>query len=262
MDLAKTYPVTETILVRDLMALGVEPGMTLMVHSSLRSVGWVVGGPATVVRSVLQVLGPEGTAVMPAATPLCADPASWSSPRIPAEWLEDVREHLPVFDIRTTPTSMGSVPEAFRNWPGTLRSSHPLESVCARGPMAEKITSVHPLEYSEGHGGPFGRLYDLDSRILLLGVGFNRCTALHYAESLVPTRRETKVRFPTLEGERRVWVEVRNVADDLDTHFPLIGREYLATGSPNRGRVGEAEAILVEMRDLVSFAMAYFNRVL
>ena len=196
---------------------------------------------------------------MPAATPLCADPASWSSLRIPAEWLDDVREHLPVFDVRTTPTSMGSVPEVFRNWPGTIRSSHPLESVCARGPMAEKITSVHPFEYSEGHDGPFGRLHDLDSRILLLGVGFNRCTALHYAESLVPKRRETKVRFPAIEGGRRIWMEVPNVADDLDTHFPVIGREYLGSGRPNRGRVGEAEAILVEMRDLVSFAVKYFN---
>ncbi len=199
---------------------------------------------------------------MTAATPLCGDPASWSSPPVPDKWLDHVRENLPVFDIRTTPTSLGAVPETFRNWPGTTRSNHPLESVCARGPKAEEITSVHPLAYSKGHSGPFGRLFDLDSSVLLLGVGFNRCTALHYAESLVETRRETTVRFPELKNGHRVWVEVPNVADDLDTHFPVIGREYLATGRPSRGQVGEAEAVLIAMRDLVSFAVEYFKRVL
>lgn len=262
MDFKKTHPVTGPTLTRDLASLGVAPGTTLTVHSSLRSLGFVVGGPPTVVRSLLEALGPDGTLVMPAATPQCADPATWSSPRLPEEWLDEVRHHLPLFDVQTTPTSLGAIPETFRTWPGTRRSDHPLESVCARGPRAEEITSVHPLEFSEGHGGPFGRLHDLESRILLLGVGFNRCTALHYAESLAPKRRETTVRFPMLDGDQRVWREVPNVADDLDTHFPRIGEEVLATGRARRGRVGQADAILVDMRDLVDLAVGYFERVL
>ena len=262
MNRTQARPISETDLVRDFKALGIAPGMTLVVHSSLRSVGWVLGGAPTVVRSILQALGRDGTAVMPAATPHCADPASWHEPHIPAEWMDHVREHLPVFDPRTTPTSMGAVPETFRNWPGTMRSHHPVESVCANGPLAAKITAPHPLAYSEGPDGPFGRLHELDSRILLLGVGFNRCTALHYAESLAPNRRVTTVRFPVLEDGKRLWKQVQNVADDLDTHFPVLGEQYLASGRPGRGKVGQAEAVLVDMRDLVDFAVEYFNRVL
>ena len=37
-------------LVDDLVELGVLPGATVMVHSSLREVGWTVGGPVTVIR--------------------------------------------------------------------------------------------------------------------------------------------------------------------------------------------------------------------
>lgn len=258
----ETRPKTLARLAEDLRRLGVEAGTTLMVHSSLRAVGWVLGGPPTVVQALLDVLGPTGTLVMPAASPRSGDPASWSNPEIPAEWLDEVREHLPLFDPRTTPTTMGAIPETFRNWPGTRRSDHPLESVCARGPEADGITATHPLAFSEGHDGPFGRLFDLDCRILLLGVGFHRCTALHYAESLSSERRVASVRFPVRESGRRVWVEVPNVADDLDTHFPVIGERYLEAGRGTRGRVGEAESILVEMRDLVGFAVEQFETLL
>ena len=71
---------TETSLRQDLVTIGVTPEMTLLVHSSLSSIGWVVGGPPTVVRALLNVLGERGTLVMPAATPHCTDPATWASP--------------------------------------------------------------------------------------------------------------------------------------------------------------------------------------
>ena len=150
------------------------------------------------------------------------------------------------------------IPETFRNWPGTLRSEHPLESVCARGPRAEEVTRDHPIAFSDGPGSPF----DLDSRILLLGVGFNRCTALHFAESLVARRRTMTVRFLRHEGARRKWIEVPNVADDLDTHFPVIGAQYLSARRATEGTAGEAKALCFRMRDLVDFAREYFERVL
>ena len=255
-------PTTERILRRDLTAIGVEPGTTLVVHSSLSAIGWVLGGAPAVVRALLDAVGDHGNLAMPAATPHCADPATWREPKIPEAWIDEVRENVPTFDARTTPTSMGAIAETFRNWPGTIRSEHPLESVCARGPRAVEITRDHPIAFSEGPGSPFARLYDLDSRILLLGVGFNRCTALHFAESLVARRRIMTVRFPRLEVVRREWVEVMNVADDRGTLFPVIGAEYLSDKRAMQGKVGEAEAVYCRMRDLVDFARDYFDRVL
>lgn len=254
--------ITEERLRQDLKAIGVAPGTTLIVHSSLNAIGWVLGGAPTVVRALVNVIGEEGNLAMPAATPHCADPSTWRERMVSQTWLEQMRNHLPVFDVRTTPTTLGAIPETFRNWPGTLRSNHPLESVCVRGPDAAAVTREHPLAFSEGPGSPFARLYDLDSFILMLGVGFNRCTALHFAESLVPTRRTMSVRFLQLEGAQRVWVEVPNVADDNDTHFPAIGSQYMDSrgGGASEGFIGEAKAIYLRMRDLVEFARAYFER--
>ena len=252
--------ITEERLRQDLQTIGVTAGSTLIVHSSLSAMGWVLGGASTVVRALTNVVGDGGTLAMPAATPHCADPATWREPKVPQAWLAHMRNHLPLFDIHTTPTTLGAIPETFRNWPGTLRSDHPLESVCVRGPHAAAVTRDHPLPFSEGPGSPFARLYELDSYILLLGVGFDRCTALHFAESLVPSRRTMVVRFPRFDGTRREWVEVPNVADDNGTHFPAIGAQYMESRRASQGLIGEAQAIYLRMRDLVEFARSYFER--
>jgi len=55
--------VTRAALRRDLVAIGVEPGMTLVVHSSLSSIGRVSGGAPRVVSVLIETLGPRGTIV-------------------------------------------------------------------------------------------------------------------------------------------------------------------------------------------------------
>lgn len=258
----ENQPQLKKTLIQDLMTIGIESNMTLMVHSSLSAIGWVLGGAPTVVEALLEVIGNQGTLVMPAATPNCADPASWDAPIISDTWLDIVREHLPVFNPKITPTTMGAIAECFRTWPGTRRSVHPLSSVCANGPLAEDIVSEHALDFSEGNGTPFEKLHKLDSWILLLGVGFNRCTALHFAEFQVDNRRVKKSRFPMVKDGRRVWVAVEDMATDNSTHFPIVGDQFLNFGKALTGSIGEAGSTLFRMGDLVSFASSYFERVL
>jgi aminoglycoside 3-N-acetyltransferase len=233
-------------LVAEFVGLGMRSNMTVMAHSSLSQVGWTEGGPVTVIRALLKVLEPHGTLVMPAESP----------------HLSTIREHLPVFDPWTTPTTMGAIPEAFRTYPGTRRSNHPLVSVCANGRRADEITAEHALEFCEGRGTPFEKLYDLDAYTLLLGVGFDRCTSLHYAESLVPARRTTISGFPVIENGQRVWVETSDMAADNGVHFPVVGKRFVDRGDVQVGRIGEADSTLFSTRALVDFAAAYFRQVL
>lgn len=255
-------PNTPETLREDFERLGIAPAMTLMVHSSLGKVGWTVGGPATVIRALLATLGEEGTLVMPAETPYVSDPESWHDTRVRPEWFDVIREHLPVFDPRTTPTTMGAIPEAFRTFPGTQRSNHPLVSVCANGRLAEEITRRHTLEFSEGTGTPFEKLYTFDAYTLLLGVGFDRCTSLHFAESLVSAGRTTVHRSPILKNGERMWAEYRDMADDNGVHFPAVGSMFLEHGAVRSGHVGGASALFFSTRELVDFAQAYFNEAL
>jgi aminoglycoside 3-N-acetyltransferase len=236
---------TTASLVQAFSSLGLHRDMIVMVHSSLGRVGWTEGGPIAVIQALLEVLGPDGTLVMPAESPQLGDPSNRD-----------------VFDPHTTPTTMGAIPEAFRSYPGTLRSSHPLVSVCANGRLAQEITAQHALEFCEGRGTPFEKLYDLGAWTLLLGVGFNRCTSLHYAESLVPNRRTMISRFPLIENGVRVWVEKLSMGTDNGTHFPIVGQRFVACGHVRSGKVGNADTLFFSTRALVDFAEVYFREVL
>jgi aminoglycoside 3-N-acetyltransferase len=255
-------PNTLNSLCRDLSDLGLKSGMTVMVHSSLGQIGWTVGGPVTVIRALLDVLGTAGTLVMPAESPQISDPSTWNDPRVKPEWYEVIRDNLPEFDAQTTPTSMGAVPEAFRTYPGTLRSNHPLVSVCANGRLARDITRHHALEFCEGKGTPFEKLYEMGAYTLLLGVGFNRCSSLHYAESLVPNRRTTISRFPIVRNGERVWMQTPDMDFDNGVHFPVIGKQFSETHAPRTGPVGNADSSFFSTRELVDFAKSYFLRTL
>jgi len=151
-----------------LRSLGVRPGGSLLVHSSLRALGRVPGGAETVVRGLLAALGEDGTLLLPALS------------------YELVRSSNPVFDVRGTPSNMGLIPEHFRLRPGTQRSIHPTHSVCAVGPRAEHLLGAH-LEDSTpvGPHSPFRRLRDAGGQILMLGCSLRPNTSMHGVEELV-----------------------------------------------------------------------------
>ena len=135
-------------------------------------------------------------------------------------------------------------------------------SVCANGPLAKEITAEHAFEFCEGKGTPFEKLYTHGAYTLLLGVGFNRCSSLHYAESLVPARRTVISRFPIVLNGERVWAETRDMATDGGVHFLVVGAQFIETGAVRTARVGNAVAMLFPTRQLVDFAETYFRRVL
>jgi aminoglycoside 3-N-acetyltransferase len=250
---------TRRELASDLTALGVRRGEVLLVHSSLRSLGWVPGGSLAVVQALLDAVGAEGTLVVPAQTAENSDPAGWSRPPVPREWWPVIREQTPGFDPERTPSSgMGAIPEQVRTWPGSRRSSHPQTSFAALGPRAEEVVAVHDLDSQCGERSPLATLERLDARILLLGAGFGSCTAFHLAEYRVPgaaavTTHGAAVLTP--EGSRR-WVTFEDL--DLDeADFERIGAHLLTTGLVATGRVGEATSHLVSLAKAVEAARVW-----
>ncbi|MEV3858208.1 AAC(3) family N-acetyltransferase [Streptomyces sp. NPDC050095] len=199
--------------------------MSVIVHASLGSLGRVDGGAATVVDSLRTVLGPTGTLVVPTFTWQVTDPdpdhLGMPDPGVIAR-----REAVPTFHPDLETTGMGAVPEAVRALPESVRSAHPQASVAAVGARAEDITSRQTLGFALGRTSPFGRLHDLGGHILLVGVGHDRNSFLHHAESLTPNPRLKVRRFPrNLDGER-VWLETLDVGNDNGTYFPTVGRDF------------------------------------
>jgi aminoglycoside 3-N-acetyltransferase len=174
---------------------------------------------------LLTAVGPSGTVVVPSFTGQVCDPRPGADPLDPE--VIRARAAVALFEDRT-PTVMGALPRAVLARPDRVRSRHPQASVAGIGPAAGQITASQPLAYALGADSPFGAMYRLGAQILLLGVGHNRNSFLHHAETLVTGHRRKLRRFPYLVEGQRVWVEVPDVGDDNDTHFPRVGADYAA----------------------------------
>jgi aminoglycoside 3-N-acetyltransferase len=253
-------PSTRVTLAADLRALGVEGGDTLLVHSSLSRLGFVVGGVVAVVQALLDVVGPIGTVVVPAFTADNSDPSRWALTRkepVPKEWWPQIRAHLPPFDPRFTPAyRVGAIAESIRTWPRAIRSEHPQTSFAAVGSKAERVIANHQRDCHLGPHSPLGRLVDDGAKILLLGVPYGVCTAFHLAEYQVPDppTREYECVI-TVNGERS-WYRYRDVVLD-DSDFDRLGNDLEGSGAEpavRLGRVGAATCRLLPLPETVAFA--------
>ncbi|MCT4575253.1 MAG: AAC(3) family N-acetyltransferase [Alphaproteobacteria bacterium] len=119
-------PYTKEILANEFRKLGIKKGMTLLLHSSLSSIGWVCGKELAVIDALMDVLTEEGTLVMPAHSGEYSDPTYWGNPPVPKEWLQTIKDNMPAFDINNSRTKgIGIIPETFRNYNNVVRSNHP-----------------------------------------------------------------------------------------------------------------------------------------
>lgn len=264
--------VARSRLARDLEKLGLEPGGLAMVHCRMSALGWVTGGAETIVRALLNALGPDGTLIAYTgwqdAPPDNLDALGDEAKRI---YLE---EH-PAYDPRVALARRdhGRVPEALRIWPGARHSGHPEAGVTAVGPVAEVLTAEHPYDDAYGAGTPYARLVELDGQVGMLGAPLESLTLVHHAEAIarVPGKRRVAYRYPVFEGGERVW----RTFSDIDTsqgalpyeritgeedYIEHIARSALVEGIGRSGPVGEGKAHLFEARELVAYAVRWIER--
>ena len=76
-NVSNNFFVTKDDISQGLVDLGLKAGDLLMVHSSLSSIGFVERGPETIVDCLLDVVGSEGTLVVPTFTYPSAVTDSW-----------------------------------------------------------------------------------------------------------------------------------------------------------------------------------------
>lgn len=246
----------------DFIALGIEPGMVLVVHASLRAIGrYVNGGPVAVILALEQVLTPEGTLVMPTHTADLTDPADWKIDPVPEAWWQTIRDTMPAYDPDLTPTfNMGTIAETFRKQPGVLRSNNPDASFAAWGKHAQRIAANHPVNPLFGDDSPLDRVYALDGWVLLLGVGHNKNTSLHVGESRARiSHPRMRYGLPMLVDGVRQWVELEDIDWD-DSDFVQLGADFARdTGLQREGKVGNATALLMPQRALVDYAVSWIE---
>lgn len=151
---------------RGLRDLGLEAGMHLMVHSSLKRFGRVVGGPQAVIEALMDVLSVRGTLLMPSFNHGAPFEAGGPGYFHPAE----------------TPTTNGAIPDAFWRMPAVSRSWNPTHAFAAWGRHATRYTQVHHRTLTMGPDSPLGLLLADDGYCLFLGTDYSTNTFHHAVE--------------------------------------------------------------------------------
>lgn len=233
-------------LVDDLRSLDLRSDDTVMVHVSMRRIGPVEGGAATLVAALDEVVG------------------TWMMTLGAVE--QSGPDQLP-FDALTTPadSDIGVLAEVFRTTPGTVVSDHPEGRLGARGERAAELVAGQPWHHYYGPGSPLTTLVELGGSVLRLGADDDTITLTHHAEYLcdVPDKR-TVIRHPLVMGEDGPVVRPVECIDDSDgivdrDYFPEILDAYRATGRVRVGRVGNAAAELLDAAHYVGFATDWMN---
>ncbi|WP_197287560.1 aminoglycoside 3-N-acetyltransferase [Streptomyces apocyni] len=265
-------PVTRSRLVRDLTALGLGDGDTVMFHTRMSAIGYVAGGPQTLIGALRDVVGARGTLVVSCgwndAPPY--DVTDW-----PQAWQDALRAEHPAYDpdISEADHENGRLPEALRRWPGAVRSRHPDASFAALGAAATPLMADHPWDDPHGPGSPLARLVGLRGRVLMLGAPLETLTLLHHAEALAeaPGKRFVEYEQPIRVDGARVWRRFRDI-DSTDgafdyspfvpegvDPFEVIARDMLAAGIGTRGTVGAADSCLFEAGEVVDFGIRWIE---
>ncbi|WP_329035261.1 AAC(3) family N-acetyltransferase [Streptomyces sp. NBC_00178] len=247
-----------------LRELGVRRGGVLLVHASMRSAG---ADAPSMARALRTALGPGGTLVVPSFTPENSDTSRSYLDRVRGlgdEARAALRAAMPPYDAETSPApAMGALAETVRLTAGAVRSAHPQTSFAALGPAAEKLLSGHRETCHLGEDSPLARLYESDAQVLLLGTGFDSCSAFHLAEyrlpAPLPRRAYRCVVAP--DGRRRWWEYEDVVLDDGD--FAALGDDFQRedrAGTVRSGTVGSARSRLFGIRAAVDFAQEWLGR--
>ncbi|MEU6373107.1 AAC(3) family N-acetyltransferase [Streptomyces sp. NPDC046909] len=249
-----------------LRAMGVRRGGVLLVHASLR---WVGVGPHEVMAALLDVLGPKGTLVVPAFTPGNSKTSLAyleATRRMTEQQRVDYDERMLAFEPGKTPSEgMGVLAETVRLHPDAERSAHPQTSFAAVGFRAADLVGGHDEECHLGERSPLAGLYEAKAQVLLLGVGYDVCSAFHLSEYLVD--RQLPFREYgcwVLRGGERIWLPYKDVDLD-DSDFGFLGEDFEAEDARRaepvvrRRLLGGAAARLFPLTDAVDFATQWLT---
>lgn len=220
--------ITKDVLVKQLQEIGVETGGVLLVHTSFSKVKPVEGGPIGLISALCSVHGTKGTLVMPSM--------SYDDDRV----FDKTRSHC---------VQLGVTADAFWRLPGVLRSDNN-HAFAAVGPLAQEITSPHPIDIPHGFDSPVGRVYQLGGQVLLLGVGHDSNTTVHLCENLAGVRYRRDKYITIFENGIPKRFEYREI-DHCCQNFSFVDEWLDKRGLQKRGRVGNADARLIRSRDIV-----------
>lgn len=195
----------------------------ISLHSSYKSFGGVSGGPETIIDCFLEC---GCTLLVPTFT-YCYQ--SYPSDAVinykqNAIELSDFDTDSKIFktgfskDNNDITRIMGIIPKLILERVDSVRGNHPINSLTAIGPKAEKL--IESQNYLNVYG-PYKECYkDSEAIILLMGTDFTSATPIHYAEQVAGRKLFRRNAF--CQQGSKVEVEVGSCSNGFNSLIPVV----------------------------------------
>ncbi len=221
--------------------VGVHRGETWIVHASMRSLGYVIGGAPAVVGALRDAVGTTGTLLMPTFS----DPSP------------DGR-----FDLLRTPSRTGLLSETFRVTPGVARSRHPTHSVAAWGRGRDSLLAGHEDVAPLGVNSPLHRAAAAGANVLMIGCDLTAASVFHLAEAIAGVPYLGRAWYPGYDrdivcgdGSGATWMYRPHDVPGESSRFGVLEAELRRRAVLSAVRLGEATCLRFNAAAALAYAV-------
>ncbi len=223
-------------------------GKPITVHCSLKAIGEIEGGAETLLFALKEAFTKNGgLLVMPTHT-----------------W--DTR----VLDLREPRTCIGVLPTVSSKQSDGVRSLHPTHSVTVFGDVQRAQAFVkgdETVDSPTSPNGSYGKLFDDDGYIFLIGVGQEKNTFIHAVEEMlnVPRYLKEKASAEIIDKngkaqKRELYWFDESVVGDVSRNFGKLEEAFNYFKAINYGTLGNAKTQLIKARDIKKIIELIYNR--
>ena len=235
---------TKESLIKDIENSGIRRGGTLLIHSSMKSIGKVEGGADTVLDAFIEYMK-DGMLLFPTH--------SWSDKNLVGG----------IYDPKIEPACVGILPNLFMKREGVIRSMHPTHSVAALGKRAKEYVLRDEDVYTPcPRHGCFGGLYDEGAQLLFLGASLKTNTFIHSLEEYhnIPNRINSKTRRIKLIYENGDIREIDfaghySTLGDVSQNYDKLLNPMLKKGFAKETKIGDALSYVVEVKPMADWVI-------
>lgn len=228
---------------KELLKLGLERGMKILVHVALSKIGYIEGGAAAFISALKEVVSEDGVITLPA--------------------YNSYNDYKPRLSV---------VSEVFKKQSDTIRTNQVIASFALWGKEKEKIAAnveytQEGLSFEAGEKSTLARLYENGGWSLMLGTDYSTCTILHLAENRAewPSKiifTDEYILSDENGGEKKIlFKDVAYQSGDFNEIGKAFEALYKDDASAFRsGKVGNARSKLINQRIFVDFAVNWINQ--
>ena len=245
---------TKDDIKEQLAALGAPKGRVVIVHTAFRLVGEVEGGAEALLDALIEYFTEDGGL-------LCIPTHTWAN----------LGTDKITLDLQTPESNLGAIPSLAASDKRGVRSENPTHSMMVFGDRAKALRFIDGEERVTTPTAPdgcYGKIYDEDGYVLLLGVAQDKNTYLHcVAEKLgIPNRMSDKFIKTTIRREtgeivtREIRLFETDYTADISWHFGKYDTAFRYRGCVTQGFIGNAPTQLCHARGLLDTVKLIFQR--